>query len=96
MNNESIIKSNISKRTKYDMMNDILYCCHLEWIGRTNIRRYCNLTTKNVYIVDILKDTKMLIERIHPNFKGGRLYQTSGKGLKFLKLYAELVNLMVV
>lgn len=89
-------KSNVTMRNKYDMMNDILYCCYSEWIGRTNIRRYCNLTTKNAYLVDILKDINMLIERNHPSYKGGRQYKTSGKGLKFCKFYAGIMGLLVV
>ena len=89
-----ISNSNVKIRNKYDMMNDILFCCSKRWIGRTNIRRYCNLTTKNTYLIDVLKDFKMLNERHHVNFKGGRQYMISNKGLKFCKAYAQFVGLM--
>lgn len=92
----SIRKSNVKMRNKYDMMNDILYCCSERWIGRTNIRRYCNLTTKNIYIVNELTNSCMLNERDHISHKGGRQYKISNKGLAFCKLYAQMICLMVV
>lgn len=90
----SIRKSDVKIRFKYDVINDILFCCSDEWLSRTNIYSYINLMRSKRYLLNLLVEKGLLQVRMNPSYREKIQYKTSSKGLKYCRLYFEMVGLI--
>jgi len=88
-----IKKSDVKLRNTYDMMNDILFCCSQNWIAKSNLRDYVGITSSRRYLITILFEKELLNKRENPN-QHGIQYKISGKGLRFCKVYYEMMGLI--
>lgn len=90
----AINKSDVKLRKTNDVINDILFCCADRWISKTNIYSYINLMHHKRYLILFLVDKGLLDMRMNPSYKNSNQFKISVKGIKFCKLYSEMMRLI--